>query len=108
MASEYKAVLTETAKKDLDDSVSYIYYGLSNPIAAEAHLKRFSDALGEILLFPFSSPEIDNELVTVQGIRKKPFGNYMIYYLPDKENCVITILRVVYGPQDIMNVLFSL
>lgn len=37
------------------------------------------------------------------GIRFLPIENYLVFYLPDEEQKVVRIYRIIYGKRDIEN-----
>ena len=79
MASEYMYFLTQKAEADLDSIVSYLSLELANAKAA-------SDT----------------------AVRKKVIGNYLMYYLPDTEQHIIYILRLIYGRRSVEEILRQL
>ena len=102
MASEYTYLLTQKAEADLDGIVSYLSLELANAKAASDFVGKLQDVIEETLLFPLSGSLVNNEF------RKKVIGNYVMYYLPDLEQHIIYILRLIYGRRSVEEILRQL
>ena len=44
---------------------------------------------------------MDNAFLPNGTVRKKPVGSYLLYYVPDREDERIYILRVLYGRRNL-------
>lgn len=108
MASEYRYQLTQKAAADLDDIASYMSVELSNPKAASNFMEKLAQTIQETVAFPMSGTLVNNEFVPDVGVRKKVIGNYLMYYLPDPEQKIIYIIRLVYGRRNMDEILRSL
>ncbi len=108
MASEYSYQLTRKALEDLDDAVGYIANKLGSPSSASAFLEKMESALSEICSYPKIVPSVRNDYLNIHGIRKNAVGNFLLYFLPDEKNQMITILRIVYGKRDTDTILKQL
>ena len=108
MASKFGYRLTKRAESDLDGIVSYIAVELVNPQAASDFVDKLQDNIEEAIVFPESGSLVDNEFLQVENARKKLVGNYIMYYLPDTEEKVIYILRIVYGKRNMDEILKKL
>ena len=104
MASKrYRLVFTEAAERDLDDIVKYISVELANPKAATDFLDHLAEISDDICLYPESGPKVDNEFVQ-KNVRYKIIGNYILYYLPQKEDKISYVLRIIYGRRDLRKI----
>lgn len=108
MESKWGYELTQKAAADLDDIVGYIAVGLANPTAASDFVNKLQGAIEEVRSFPESGSFVINELVPNAEIRKKLVGNYMMYYLPDSDEQMIFILRIVYSRRNMDEILRQL
>ena len=36
-----------------------------------------------------------------RGLRVFPVDNYLVYYIPDMERQIVTVIRVMYGGRDV-------
>ena len=101
MESKWGYQLTQKADADLDDIVGYIAVELANPKAASDFVGKLQGAIEEALSFPESGPLVINEFIPNTEVRKKLIGNYIMYYLPDFDEKMIFVLRIIYGRQNI-------
>ena len=108
MASKFGYRLTKRAESDLDGIVSYIAVELVNPQAASDFVDKLQDNIEEAIVFPERGSLVDNEFLQVENARKKLVRNYIMYYLPDREEKVIYILRIVYGKRNMDEILKKL
>lgn len=108
MASKFGYRLTKRAASDLDGIVSYIAVELANPQAASDFVDKLQENIEEARAFPESGSLVHNEFLQIDNVRKKFVGNYVMYYLPDAEENLIYILRIVYGKRNIEEILNKL
>ena len=108
MGSKYAYLLTQKAEADLDSIVSYLSLELANAKAASDFVNKLQDVIEETLLFPLSGSLVSNEFLPDTSVRKKVIGNYVMYYLPDAEQHVIYILRLIYGCRSVEEILRQL
>ena len=108
MGSEYAYLLTQKAEADLDSIVFYLSLELANAKAASDFADKLQDVIEETLLLPLSGPLVSNEFLPDMAVRKKVIGNYVMYYLPDTEQHIIYILRLIYGRRSVEEILRQL
>ena len=101
MSSNYQYHFTKKAESDLDEILSYISIELSNPDAAASFLKDLQAAIASICSVPKIGRIVENEFLPDREIRKSLVGNYLLYYLPDTEEKIIYILRILYGRRNL-------
>ena len=99
---------TSKANEDLDEILNYFSNELSSPMAAKNFFVHIFESLDRLCLFPESCPLVDNEFIKRKDIRKSVIDNYILYYIYDKENSLIIVLRIVYGRRDINKILKSI
>ena len=102
MESKYSYLLTQKAEADLDGIASYLSLELSD------FMDKLQAVIEETLLFPLSGSLVNNEFLPDTAVRKKVIGNYVMYYLPDTEQHIIYILRLIYGRRSIEEILRQL
>lgn len=108
MASKFGYRLTKRAESDLDGIVSYIAVELSNPRAASDFVDKLQISIEETRSFPKSGSPVHNEYLRAENVRKKLVGNYIVYYVPDREEKVIYVLRIVYGKRNMDEIFMEL
>lgn len=55
--------------------------------------------------FPEKYKRYENEPWYSRGMRVMPVDNYLVFYILNKKQNTVTILRVMYGGRDIDNLL---
>lgn len=105
MESEWGYRLTKQADTDLDDIVRYIAVELANPQAASDFVDKLQTAIEEARSFPESGSPVVNEYLPLTGVRKKLVGGYVLFYLPDRPEKMILVLRIVYGRRSMDEIL---
>lgn len=108
MGSKFQYRLSWKAEADLDDIVSYIAVELSNPQAASDFVDRLQSAIDEARSFPESGSPVNNEYLSNTEVRKKLVGNYIMYYIPTREEKMIYVIRIVYGKRNMDEILRQL
>lgn len=108
MESKWGYQLTEKADADLDGIVGYIALELANPKAASDFVDKLQGAIEEARSFPEGGSLVINEFVSDTGVRKKLVGNYIMYYLPDFDERMIFVLRIIYGRRNMDEILRQL
>ena len=108
MESKWGYQLTQKAVADLDDIVEYIAVELANPTAASDFVDKLQGAIEEARFFPESGSLVINEFIPNAEVRKKLVGNYIMYYLPDPDEKMIFVLRIVYSRRNMDDILRKL
>ena len=62
----------------------------------------------KVCAFPASGALVVNDFLPRMIIRKKVVGNYVLYYMVEKEKKMIWVLRIVYGARNMEAVLKNL
>lgn len=94
---EYKLRITNDAKCDIDDIISYIANELKNPIAADNLLTEIELSFDTISYNPFAFPLCNDKRLRDGGYRKINVKNYIVFYRVDELNSIVYIMRVIYG-----------
>lgn len=93
--------ISEQAIKDLRGIFEYISFELMSPDNAAGQLDRLEDAILKLDHMPERYRRYDKEPWLSRGLRVFPVDNYLVFYIPDKELHVVTVIRVMYGGRDI-------
>lgn len=89
------------AKDDLDEALEYISKTLADNDAAINLLTELERKLKTITDFPESCPVLENKLLKESNIRKVNIRNYVMYYVYDKKNKEVVLLRFIYGKREL-------
>ena len=98
MASKYNFTLK--ASQDLDEAFTYITVKLCNEDAAKKLFDKVNKTISDISEFPKMCPVIDNKLISRKDVRKAIVDNYILYYVYDESQKLVTFVRFVYGKRD--------
>ena len=79
----------------------YIAFELLAPENAAAQLNRLEAAVESLETFPEKHRLYNKEPWRSRNLRVLPVDNYCIFYIPNKENTAVTVIRVIYGGRNI-------
>ena len=88
------------AKQDMGDIYDYIADDLQNPFAAEGVLSKLEKAILSLDEMPERYRAYEKEPWQSRGLRVRPVGRYIVYYIPDTKSHIVTVVRVLYGGRD--------
>ena len=101
----YRVYLTRSAIRDLQQAFSYITHELKEPSAAKKLVKRIKTSVMSLAELPFRHALVSDENLASQGFRQTMVDNYMIFYLVSKDDTIVTVVRILYGRRDWINLL---
>ena len=108
MKYNYSYKFTDISENDLDEIISYFINDLKSKQVASDFLSKLSKVIDDIRLFPNSGELVDNNLIRKKGIRRKYIDNYTLFYLPEKKEKMIYILRIVYSRRNLDYILSNI
>lgn len=97
---KYIIEISETAKQDLENIISYLRYDLSEDIIADKYKILFKQELKGLEDVAGSMPILDEKLTGHKNIRKINVRNYIIFYIIDEENNKVFIVRIGHAFMD--------
>ena len=97
---KYVIEISETAKQDLENIISYLRYDLSEDIIADKYKILFKQELKKLEDIAGSMPILDEELTGHKSIRKINVRNYIIFYIIDEENNKAFVVRIGHAFMD--------
>lgn len=97
----YEVELSEQADSDLREIFEYIAFELQSPENASGQLDRLEEQILSLDNMPERYRKYENEPWKSRGLRVLPVDNYVIFYIPDSNKKIVTILRVMYAGRDI-------
>lgn len=97
----YRVELSEQADADLRGIFEYIAFELLSPENALGQLERLEQSIMGLDQMPERFNTFASEPWKSYGLRKMPVDNYCVLYIPDKDNGVVTVIRVMYDGQNI-------
>lgn len=97
----FEIEISDQADADLRSIYEYIAFELQSPENAEGQLDRLEESIMGLEQMPERFREYENEPWHSRGLRIMSVDNYCVFYIPDEENAVVTVIRVMYGGRDI-------
>ncbi len=95
--------ISAQAEIDLRNVYEYIAYELQSPVNARRQLKRLEDSICSLEQLPERFREYEIEPWHSRGLRIMPVDNFCVFYIPDSKNALVTVIRIMYGRQDMEN-----
>ena len=100
MNEPYTYEMTPSAFQDLDDALHYISIKLHANESALRLLDDIQSAIDRACRYPHAITPVNDELLKARGYRKLIVRNYLILLIPDHDNHVLNIMRIVYYAKD--------
>ena len=97
----FNVVISIQAEEDLRGIFEYIAFELLSPKNAEKQLERLEKQILSLDEMPERFPRYGKEPWHSRGLRFVAVDNYIVFYLSDVEEQVVTILRVMYSGRNI-------
>ena len=97
----FNVVISIQAEEDLRGIFEYIAFELLSPKNAENQLERLEKQILSLDEMPERFPRDGKEPWHSRGLRFVAVDNYIVFYLSDVEEQVVTILRVMYSGRNI-------
>ncbi len=97
----YSIEYSDEAARDLEDIFVYITWTLMMPESAAGQYHRIVDMINSLDTFPMRNPLYEKEPWHSKGLRFVPIDNYLIFYYPDEQSKMVTIIRIMYAGRDI-------
>ena len=92
----YEIIYTQRARIDIRSAYNYMFYNLTNPIAARKFKDKIPKTISYLQIFPYMGKKyINTNLIFIY------FKNYLIFY--NVENQIVKIQRVLYKKQNFKN-----
>ena len=97
---KYKIEISEAAKRDLENIISYLKYDLAGDIIADKYKILFKQELKKLADMAGSMPILDEKLTGHKNIRKINVRNYIIFYVLDEDKNKAFIARIGHSFMD--------
>lgn len=101
--TKYSVELTEHAVLDLENVFNYITYILRAPDTARKQASRISERIIKLNEMPNRFPLYEKEPWKSRNLHFMPVDNYLVFYIIDEHNCLVTIVRILYSGYNIDN-----
>lgn len=101
----YNIEITEPAERDLREIGTYISKELLEPDTAKRVVSKIAEVIISLEDMPLRNALVDDERLAQKGLRKTILDNYIIFYIVNAEKKLVTIIRILYGKRDWINLL---
>ena len=99
----YELEISEQADNDLRGILEYIAFELQSSQNASGQLDRLEEQILSLDTMPERYRRYEKEPWKSRGLRVLLVDNYVVFYIPDSDKKVVTILRVMYAGRDTDN-----
>ena len=99
----YELEISEQADNDLRGIFEYIAFELQSSQNASGQLDRLEEQILSLDTMPERYRRYEKEPWKSRGLRVLLVDNYVVFYIPDSDKKVVTILRVMYAGRDTDN-----
>ena len=96
----YAVITTDQADADLRGIYEYIAFELLSPDNAAGQLGRLEERIAGLEKFPEKFRHYEKELWHSRGLRVMPADYYLVFYIPDKDAGIVTVIRVMHAGRD--------
>lgn len=97
----FKVVISAQAEEDLREIFEYIAFELLSPENAVRQLERLEKQILSLSEMPERFQKYDIEPWSSRGLRFAAVDNYIVFYIPDINTLIVTILRAMYSGRNI-------
>lgn len=101
----YDIQITKPAEKDLYEIGAYISKELLERKTAKKVISKIAKGINSLEDMPLRNALVADERLSCRGIRKIIVDNYIVFYSVTEESKTVTIIRILYGRRDWMNLL---
>jgi len=101
----YKIRITTPAQTEMRETYFYIAEQLCNPTAAERLISQIVDAIQSLSERPGRYPLVSDQYLASKGYRKIVVRNHLVFFIVREKEQTVSVMRVLYGRRDWMNLL---
>lgn len=92
----YQIHITSNAKRDIMAAADYLEYSLKNKDAAEHLLDETTKQINSLTHLPERFCLVEDSVLANWGIRFIPINNYLAFYILNKEQHLVIVVRFLY------------
>lgn len=104
MSDFYSVLYSPEAMDDLREIYSYMAFILMVPDTAKKQVNRIRKEVRSLDFMPARYSFVDWEPWKSMGMHKVPVDNFVVYYTVNDDNRTVTVIRIFYGGQDVVNI----
>ena len=96
----YTVNVTQQAQLDIKIIYEYIANNLMEPEIAEKQYTRIENAIYTLDKMPERFRQYEKGPWQSRNLRIMPIDNFLAFYIVDNANCIVTVIRIMYGARD--------
>lgn len=97
----YKIVYTAKARRDLRNIYEYIAYDLCASETVARQIQRIMKGIRALEKMPMRFRLYEEEPWHSVGLRFFPVDSYLVFYLSNEEDKLVSIVRIMYDGRDV-------
>ena len=101
MSEKYQIIYSPQALDDLKGIYTYIAFSLNTAATARKQVGRNRSEISSLTTMPERYALVQWEPWYDMGLRKMTVNNFVVFYLVEKEERTVTVIRILYGGMDI-------
>ena len=101
MSEKYQIIYSPQALDDLKGIYTYIAFSLNAAAAARKQVERIRSEIRSLSTMPERYALVQWEPWYGIGLRKMTVNNFVVFYLVEKGERTVTVVRILYGGMDI-------
>ena len=94
---DFRVELSFTAERELNEIIEFFISEYDNHQLAERFYTTVRQKISNIEFNPFGYPRCLNEALFKKGYRYIIVGKYLILYVIDEKNFLVTVRHIIYG-----------
>jgi addiction module RelE/StbE family toxin len=102
---KYKIEITDPAENDLRSIGLYISKELLEPDTAKRVVSKIGDTIMKLEELPLRNELVSDERLSIKGIRRIIIDNYIVFYIANEDDRLVTIVRILYNRRDWINLI---
>ncbi len=96
----YDIQMTPESKNDLHSIFEYIAFELQAFQNAAGQLNRLEKSIAGLNQMPERFRLYEKEPWRSRNLRVMPVDNYLVFYIPDQTEKIVTVIRIIYDGRD--------
>ena len=101
----YKVKFAQEANADIRAAVRYVAVDLRETDTAERMAIRIKEEATSLKDMPERFPLVPDRYLASLGVRMTSVGNYLIFYIVNRDKRQVEISRVLYGKRNLIEIL---
>lgn len=97
----FRVIISKQAEEDIRGIYEYIAFDLHSVKNAVGQINRLEKEILSLDQMPNRFALYKSEPWRSRNLRVMPVDNYLVFYIPDIDKEIVSVLRVMYGGRDV-------